>query len=256
MFAAKLIDELKDAELLLALAPEELGPILLGLGRRAIQNGMFQPDAVTDERGLPSGSLPHGTPEYPPSHQPQVAIAIAESWNWLSVTGLILPAPGPNGSNGWKVLSRRGAAMASKEDWARFREAMAFPKQLLHPAIADKVWIALVRGDLDDAVFAAFKAVEVAVVDATGLNSLYGTDLMRAAFDSAKGPLRDANQPEAERQALAHLFAGAIGSYKNPHSHRTVNLTDPREAHEMVMLASHLLRIVDGRAIARAQIAI
>jgi Protein of unknown function (Hypoth_ymh) len=44
-----------------------------------------------------------------------------------------------------------------------------------------------------------------------------------------------------------HLFAGAIGSYKNPHSHRTLNLSDPREAQEQVMLATYLLRIVDTR---------
>jgi hypothetical protein len=39
-----------------------------------------------------------------------------------------------------------------------------------------------------------------------------GTKLMRKAFDKDKGSLADQKQPEAEREALAHLFAGAIGS--------------------------------------------
>jgi len=114
----------------------------------------------------------------------------------------------------------------------------------------ERVWSAFIRGEYDVAVFQAIKSVEVAVRDASGFDaSLIGVPLMRKAFGLAPkvGPLTDLNDPESEQEARQHLFAGAVGGYKNSHSHRNVNLDDPQEASEIVMLANHLLRIVDRR---------
>ncbi len=69
---------------------------------------------------------------------------------------------------------------------------------------------------------------------------------MRVAFNPEGGKLWDPEQLISERKALADLFAGAIGYFKNPSSHRSVNVT-PSMAVEAIMLASQLLRIVDDR---------
>ena len=191
---------------------------------------------------------------YPIHLKAQVDARLGAAWNWLLRNEFIEPCPGNNARFGWHVLTKEGREYAAGGSLEQVRAALDFPKALIHPTIREKVSAALLRGDLDDAVFAAFKAVEVAVRDAGGYAATdYGVDLMRKAFDAADAPaadrgrLADPKQHKPEREALAHLFAGAIGSYKNPHSHRTVNFSDPVEAREQVMLATHLLRIVDAR---------
>ena len=71
--------------------------------------------------------------------------------------------------------------------------------------------------------------------------------MMKKAFNPENGPLTDYSADVAEREAMRDLFAGAIGSYKNPHSHRHESIESPREAVEIILLASHLLHVVDPR---------
>jgi uncharacterized protein (TIGR02391 family) len=126
-------------------------------------------------------------------------------------------------------------------------ENQLLPQKLLHPVIAQKVWSLFLRGEYDTAVFQAFKEVEIAVREAGGYKpENLGVDLMRKAFNWENGPLTDSEIPKAEREAIASLFAGAIGLYKNPNSHRRVEIKS-LEAVEMIMIASHLLNIVDTR---------
>ncbi|MFC1861074.1 TIGR02391 family protein [Chloroflexota bacterium] len=98
-------------------------------------------------------------------------------------------------------------------------------------------------------MFQAFKELEIRVRSASSLSQeLIGTELMRSAFHLGNGKLTDITRPKAERDATGHLFAGAIGLFKNSSSHRDVNWDEPIECAELIYLANHLLRMVNKRA--------
>jgi uncharacterized protein (TIGR02391 family) len=244
---SKLHELFPTADSLLELTPDTLAPILLRIVAGDRQRGMFWPPIVTQVT-IGSGMTAEGQHAYAHHKQHQVDTLVAETFELLRRMGMIHPAPDTNGQNGWMVLSRDGEEAITGEDgFDRIRALRSFPKGLLHPAIANEAYAALQRGDFSGAVRDAFTAVEISVRDAGGFTTDdYGTDLMRKAFHEQTGPLTDQSLPKAERESFAHLFAGAIGAYKNRHSHRKVTIDDLREAQRQVLQASHLLHIVDA----------
>jgi len=234
---------LPDPEALLALEPEELAGVLLE-HLNSLSEG---------ERGQLNRynfSLPYSVQEFRQEYHERLLRALMEAWSWLEREGLLAPTPGHQGE--WVFITRRGSRLASAADLNAYRRANLLPRALLHPVIAHKVLAAFLRGDYDTAVFQAFREIEIAVRDACHFAPTdLGIALMRRAFDKSSGPLTNMELPEAEREAMAHLFAGAIGLFKNPQSHRSVEIGEPAKAVELIILASHLMRIADERGNAR-----
>lgn len=232
---ATIYELIPDHELLLSLEPEELAGVVL-----EYLNWPNMPGQLNRY----NFGLPRTVEGYPHAVQGEIRRALMEAWVWLEREGLLAPVPGDSGN--YFFITRRGLRVKNATDLEAYRQANLLPKQLLHPTIAEEVWLSFSRGNYATAVLLAFKEMEVAVRNATGYSDYYGIDLMRQAFHPERGILTDMTQPPAEREATAHLFAGAIGLYKNPHSHRNIPIA-AEEAAEMIIIASHLLRIIDSR---------
>jgi uncharacterized protein (TIGR02391 family) len=115
-------------------------------------------------------------------------------------------------------------------------------------ALEQKVRPQFLLGDFELAAFAAMREVEIAVREQGDLGTeLVGVALMQNAFRDS-GPLHDPDVHPAESVAQMNLFAGAMGLFKNPPSHRRVDYQDPIEASEVILLADLLLRILRRQA--------
>ena len=251
---SKLFEILPDAEDLLNLEPEELaGPLLVSLADRErivpesiiTYNDMSWEIEEGSSRRNTNLNYPHGTRE-------DVLFALMEAWQCLVCEGFVASRPthlarSTNiSSTTTYFVTRRGQKIEELEDYEAYRKANLLPKHQLHLVIAQKVSPKFLQGDYDTSVFQAFKEIEIAVRNAGNYEETdIGVPLMRKAFHADTGNLTNPNQQPAEKEAVAHLFAGAIGYCKNPSSHRDVDIT-AEEAAELIVFASHLLRIVDS----------
>lgn len=183
----------------------------------------------------------YGSPQ--PADMDAMLARLSDAWAWLESHALVGPSSA-NPPGGWHRVTASGAELANDPKAATKIWAAARLAGDLHPALSSaRSNFAL--GDYETASFAAMKTVEVEVRRVAALpNDLLGVNLMRKAFSPKDGVLRDPEAEGGEQQATADLFAGAIGAYKNPASHRAVQFDDPVEVAEIIQLADLLLRIV------------
>ncbi len=245
----KLPEVVPDVDAFIEMDPEELGiailPVLQAWNSQVLRQGL-QLSVILDAATNATALNPIGG--YSQSRASEVRLALREAWAWLEGAALLIPDTAYSGPHEMKVLSRRAKSIAAESIDGRRLPYRKIEKDWLNSRIRDNVWSLFIRGRYDTAVFEAMKSVEIAVREAGGFSDAdYGIDMIARAFNEERGPLRDANAQPAERAALRSLFIGAFGSYKNPHSHRQVLLDDPDEAAEIILLANHLLRIIESR---------
>jgi len=125
------------------------------------------------------------------------------------------------------------------------KEYTVLPETYVHKTIIKKSFSLLKSGEFESAVLQAFKCIETSIrkkikADAEDV----GVKLIRMAFNPENGALTDYDLPKAEREAFANYIAGAFGYYKNPCSHRDVEL-DFVSAFDRIVVASDLLKVID-----------
>jgi len=172
-----------------------------------------------------------------------VAQAWQEAYEWLIHHGL-LTADVTQSGDFW-MPSRLGHEFARDQQGLARMRASARLDVDLHPSISGRVASQFLLGEYELAAFAAMRQVEIRVRELAGASeSDLGVKLMTAAFRTG-GALHDPAIDPGESESMMALFRGAIGTFKNPSSHREVDFDDPTEASEIVLLADLLLRMLD-----------
>jgi uncharacterized protein (TIGR02391 family) len=172
----------------------------------------------------------------------EVRHAIAEALGWLASKVLMAREPGQTTSDAIFV-TRRGH-QAAVEGLEPLRAAERLQADL-HPELERLVRRQFLLGEYGLAVFAAMRQVEIRLRSAAGASdSLVASRLARQVFGK-DGALADASMDDGEHVARMELFAGSLGFFKNPSSHREVDYRDATEAAEVIFLADLLMRILD-----------
>jgi len=241
----ELLRKVRDATELLDLTPDELGRSLLWAMRQRTGSPI---DGLASRRSAHTEVFNAIAPTV---NLWQVRFdlerAFRAAWAKLDEWGLIEPAAGINGENGFIVLTSEGESAADQTDFERIHVRSLLKPEMLHQLLRKKPFEDFAGDHLGDAVFKAFKTVEIQLRAACGLpddDNIAGLELVGRAFGNG-GKLVDKSWSKPRREAIERLFGGALGVFRNQGAHTDPSYEEIREAIEEMMLASRLLRITD-----------
>lgn len=141
--------------------------------------------------------------------------------------------------------TKKGFRFLEREFKRVIKEYTLLPETYVHPLIVKKSFSLLKNGQFESAVLQAFKIIETKIRKKINADSEdVGVKLIRKAFNPENGPLTDFDLPKAEREAFSNYIAGAFGFYKNPCSHRDVEM-DFISAFNRIVVASDLLKVIE-----------
>lgn len=143
------------------------------------------------------------------------------------------------------VLRKSGEGEGLRTKEPQRLSAGDFDLDFLHSRLIEKCADHFQNGKFDDVILNACKVVEVYTRERANLQtSAIGVSLMRKVFKPDQ-PILKYSDDNGEQEALMHLFSGFIGVFKNPQSHRFVNVKDPLVAFEVLALADRLCKILE-----------
>ncbi len=165
------------------------------------------------------------------------------SHKWLEIAGTLQQEADQIGVG----RSQKGSSPASIESRSAIEQ---FDDLVTNSSLRSASRELFADGHYARAVEEALKCLNNEVKDKSGLVSEDGASLMRTAF-SLKKPILKLNpmvtqSEKGEQQGYMDLFAGAMTGIRNPRAHEH-DLEDQSDvALEMIVLANHLMRKLDG----------
>jgi uncharacterized protein (TIGR02391 family) len=123
---------------------------------------------------------------------------------------------------------------------------MLYDMLKFHPRIVKASRSQFKSRHYSDAIFRAFRCIEILVKEKSGVRNEIGPNLMHKVFNE-KSPIIKLNRLEQdfeidEQVGFRFLYAGAMAGIRNPKAHAEIEQKDPYRTLEYLSLASLLAR--------------